>query len=323
MGSCTKLLVAALVAGTVLTGANSAAALPRGGDDVARHTRITAALGASQPFGRWRPAPTPAPTPTPSPSATPTPPPAGATTAVPVGDLPGWTQVFRDDFTTPVPVGQFPGSTYGARWGGYDGQRDTSKRGLYAPSKVLSVSNGALTWAMHTENGVPLVAAPVPKLPTYGQSYGRYSVRFRTSSTPGYKMAFLLWPDSDRWDEGEIDWPEAGVLGQRPYAASLVPGSPSSAGGARFLPTGAATGGAAAPTDTSGWHVATTERTPGRIVASWDGVPVATVTSNVPTASMHWVLQAETQIGGAAPAASAVGRIEVDWAVAYRYSPTR
>ncbi|WP_369053505.1 glycoside hydrolase family 16 protein [Kineococcus terrestris] len=242
---------------------------------------------------------------------------SSSATSMPVGDLPGWRQVFADDFTTPVPVGSFPGTVYGAKWEGYDGLLDTSNKGTYTPGKVLSVRDGALRWDMHTENGRPLVAAPVPKLPTYGQTYGRYSLRFRTSATPGYKIAFLLWPDDDDWNKGELDWPEVGALGDRPSPASLVAGSLTGGTPPTFLPVTRAY----APDDTSDWHVATTEWTPGRVTFLWDGVPVATVTRGVPTTSMHWVLQAETTVDGPLPDPAAVGRVEVDWAVAYRYAP--
>ena len=43
------------------------------------------------------------------------------------------------------------------------------------------------------------------------QAFGRFSVRFRSDPLPGYKAAWLLWPESDNWNEGEIDFPEGGL----------------------------------------------------------------------------------------------------------------
>src|SRR5687767_13312166 len=47
----------------------------------------------------------------------------------PSGDLPGWKQVFREDFDkADVPLGEFPGDAYRAKWSaGYnDGTPDTA-----------------------------------------------------------------------------------------------------------------------------------------------------------------------------------------------------
>jgi len=67
------------------------------------------------------------------------------TARLPVGDLPGWKQVFREDFSSgDVPVGAFPGPAYEANWSaGYkDGTPDTAgqkgKNSRYYPTKVLS-----------------------------------------------------------------------------------------------------------------------------------------------------------------------------------------
>lgn len=66
---------------------------------------------------------------------------------------------------------------------------------------------------LHTRGGTPIGAAPVPIVTKawQGQTYGRYSVRFRADALPGYKVAWLLWPASDSWSEGEIDFPEGGL----------------------------------------------------------------------------------------------------------------
>jgi hypothetical protein len=89
---------------------------------------------------------------------------------LPVGDLPGWKQVFVEDFNKGnVPVGAFPSPAYSEKWSaGYkDGTPDTAgQRGAksrYYPSKVLSVKNGMLDWYLHMENGISMGAAPTPQ----------------------------------------------------------------------------------------------------------------------------------------------------------------
>jgi hypothetical protein len=243
-------------------------------------------------------------------------PPAAPAGGMPVGDLPGWKQNLAQDFLTPAPLGSV-GAVYGSALRGYDGFVDTSNHGTYTPDSVLSVSGGVLDFYLHSEGGRPRVAAPV--LNDYrGQTYGRYSVKFRSDPMPGYKMAFLLWPTSDNWNEGEIDWPD-GTLGANLYAASAIKGSFAN-GTMTFDPPVHVS----APTSTATWHVATTEWTPGSVKWFWDGVLVGatTIPSGVPTTNLRWTLQAETANNNApAPAPNVAGHLQVDWIVQYAYSP--
>jgi len=227
-----------------------------------------------------------------------------AASAMPRGDLPGWRQVFSEDFSTPAALGSFPGRSYSAKWTGYDGFLDTAKRGAYAPGKVLSVHDGALDMFLHTENGRPQVAAPVPLVDGQwnGQTYGRYSVRFRSDPVAGYKTAWLLWPTDDDWNKGEIDFPEGSLNGTM-NLFNHCPGDPSRNCFA------AGTG-----TTYTGWHVATVEWTPAGVTYALDGRTLGT--SNVsPTHAMRWVLQTETDYGNTP--ANASGHLLVDWAVMY------
>lgn len=132
-------------------------------------------------------------------------------TALPVGDLPGWKQAFVDDFVTPVPAGSFPGP-YAVKWTSYHGFRDTFGIAYYDRS-AISVQSGMMDLFLHTRSGTPIGAAPVPIVTKVWQrqAFGRFSVRFRSDPLPGYKAAWLLWPESDNWNEGEIDFPEGGL----------------------------------------------------------------------------------------------------------------
>ncbi len=234
---------------------------------------------------------------------------------LPIGDLPGWHQTYRQDFSTDAAVGEV-GRVYGQHMRGYDAVPDTSGRGRYTPDRVLSVSGGALRYSLHTENGRPLVAAPVP-LGWDGQVYGRFSVRLRTNDTSGYKLSFLLWPTSNDWDEGEVDFPE-GNLGHAPYGASVKKGSLTPQGNVSWDPDTVAV----CPTDISEWHVATTEWRPGLVRWLWDGVEVGRTTSpaTVPDTAFRWVLQAETSDWNVVPSPSSVGDVQVDWLTAYAYT---
>lgn len=215
-----------------------------------------------------------------------------------------WKQTFRAGFDSAAPVGKFA-ATY-PRIGLYDGFTDTTGKGKYAPSKVLSVKGGVLDFALHTEKGQPLVAAIMPD--GYApHKTGRVSIRYKTTKTQGYKFSTILWPSSDDWNEGEIDWPEAD-LGARPRPASAVPGSWTPLG-MRFEP-GKET---FAPSDSTGWHVATIEWDKGIVRFYWDGKLVSSTTKAVPTTAFRVTMQAETTTNGGAIPASAVGHVSVDW----------
>jgi beta-glucanase (GH16 family) len=223
---------------------------------------------------------------------------------MPVGDLPGWKQVFTEDFDRDAPLGSFPGQAYGATWDGYEGIKDTSGEGTYSNERVVSVHDGVLDMHLRTEDGTPLVAAPIPLVNGRwgGQLYTRYSVRFKADRVDGYKTAWLMWPDSNQWAEGEIDFPEGPLDGEM-YAANLQVGQP----GVFDLKTdGLATYDA--------WHVATVEWTPEAVTFFLDGKQVATSASS-PSTPMHWVLQTETD--HARPPADSSGHVLVDWVTVY------
>lgn len=222
---------------------------------------------------------------------------AGA--ALPVGDLPGWRQVFTDGFDTDVPEGSFTSSAYGQRWHAYDGFPDTFGVGEYSDD-VLSVSGGALRMRWHTRDGVPLVSGIVPLVDGRwgGHVGGRYSVRFRAEQpSHGYSAAFLAWPDSNTWADGEVDFAE-GALDGGVRAYHHCPGDPESHCGSAET---------TAPWDE--WHVATAEWTHSGVTYSLDGVRLVRST-DVPVDPMHVVLQGYVRPGWDAGRDAVV---QVDW----------
>jgi hypothetical protein len=252
--------------------------------------------------------------------------PSGA--AMPVGNLPGWNQVFSDDFTTSVPVGGFSNCTLGSSimdsdcsglpasvesqlWAYPDGWTDTSGNGRYTPSQVLSIHNNMLDYYLHTSSGIHEVAAVVPKIPGgptgNGLQYGAYAIRFKTDTISSYKTAFLLWPDSENWPaDGEIDFPE---------------GNLDSTMSAYMHQEGATSGSQQDAYNTSdtyaSWHTAVIEWTPTTCEFILDGQVIGTSISLIPNTPMHWVLQAETALSGGAPADSISGHIYIAWIAAY------
>jgi hypothetical protein len=227
---------------------------------------------------------------------------------MPVGDLPGWHQVFTDDFVRSVPLGEFPAAVADKWWAYPDGWPDTTGTGTYMPSRVVSIANGVMDLRLHTEHGIAMVAAPVPRVPAApgpegGLRYGRYAVRFRADPAPCYKTAWLLWPDSETWPrDGEIDFPEGRLTGTISAFLHHQGGIADSDQDAFDTPATYAQ-----------WHTAVIEWTPTTTRFLLDGTTVGTSTSRIPSTPMHWVLQTETGTDGCVPPASTVANVQIDW----------
>lgn len=224
--------------------------------------------------------------------------------AAPIGDLNGWHEVFADDFTTAEP--NWPG-VYAGRWSEYHGVRDTTGHGDYT-AKSISVHNGLLDLHLHTVNGRPQVAAPYP-LPQgpgglRGLKYGRFVVRFRSDNLYGYKTAWLLWPDDNNCQHGEIDWPEGELSGVMWGYVHKVNNHPVNALWVKSSQT------------YTSWHTAVVQWVPSGVSFFLDGKRVAT-TSESPSVAMHWVLQTETETNGHVPSASEDGHVLIDWVALY------
>jgi hypothetical protein len=224
---------------------------------------------------------------------------------VPIGDLPGWTQIFVDDFATPVARGSFPGP-YASSWLPYDGFTDTAQIGTYR-ADAISVADGLLSLGVSTSGDEVTSSAVVPLVDGVwgGQTYGRYSVRMRADPVAGYSAAFLLWSDENEWNDGEIDFPE-GHLDNNVRAYNHTPGDPAENSFARRT---------AVPF--TEWHTYTIDWKPDEIAFSIDGVTIGTTDRDIPTATMHWVMQIETS--KKRPPEGSAGTVQIDWATIYRY----
>jgi len=114
-------------------------------------------------------------------------------------------------------------------------------------------------------------------------------IRFRADAVPGYKTAWLLWPDSEDWpSDGEIDFPEgdlSGTIGGFVHYRGGVSGSDQAAFATNATYTG--------------WHTAIITWLPSGVTFRLDGKTVGTTTTRIPNTPMHWVIQTETSIGGA------------------------
>lgn len=252
---------------------------------------------------------------------------------MPKGDLPGWRYLMGEDFDTDLPLGGnfmqaypligFYGQPYttGAY---YDTSRNvgrpTASQGLYSTPRVISVSEGVLRKRLHTEGVRPMVAALCPHIPGYVrsgywsyQTYGRYTIRARFPNVmPGYKCAWLLWPQSDDSSiHGEIDFPERDfdnltAVGGFVHHAPKVPDPHQWSMGSYQI-------------NMTQWHTYTMEWSPGLVRFILDGAVVGTHTERIPAAPMRWVIQTETRVGSTPPQVTVQGDVEIDWLAMWAY----
>ena len=150
------------------------------------------------------------------------------------------------------------------------------------------------------------------------QTYGRYTVRFRTAggyragSDPaagqGYGTAFLLWPVSDTWAEGEVNFPEM-AWGDRIAGFVHTIGKPQ-VNSSEFHTES---------TTDEGWHTATIEWSPALLRFLLNGTEIARATSDVPSTSFRWGFQSGGML--AEPATDVDGRLYVDSILIESYRP--
>lgn len=197
---------------------------------------------------------------------------------------------------------------------------DTSGNGTYTP-EFVSAQNGRARIRLHTQEGTTYVSALNPLLPhasgsqdvawADGQLYGRYEVRFRAlNPAPGFKIAWLLWPDSDDWTEGEIDFPEVtfdpgGTIWAFNHEVTGTPSNNSTAHNTQVSPYE--------------WHTCAIEWEPDAVRFYLDDTLVATDTEHVPSTAMHWVLQCETSLDGIPPDPETECIIEIDYVAQWSF----
>ena len=222
-----------------------------------------------------------------------------------------WTKVFHTDFDTPAALGKFR-QVYGQNFTSYVNTPDTSGHGWWCPDATLSVANGVLDSWNHYDATLDkyVVGVALPVLPR-PMIYGKYVMRMKAPVASGYKIAPLLWPDSNVWpSEGEIDFPEGDLDGKSfwAYAHHKNPNN---------VITGYDT-----KVDPLAWHVYEIRWLNGSVEFFVDSISVGKCTEEVPDTPMHWVFQTETMIGPTTPPSkTSEGHIQVDWMTAYKYTP--
>ena len=231
---------------------------------------------------------------------------------MPVGDIPGWHQVFADHFN---------GTTLNAsNWYAYSGQPSGDPDGWWDPSHVI-ISGCQLTLRGYKgvagRSGV-FVTGGIGMTNAHAQTYGKYLVRIRADKGDGISVIALLWPEKNVWPP-EIDFDEDGGGNRSHMTATFHCGS---SGQDNCLVQRSLS-----KYDFSRWHTLGVEWTSGKLVYTVDGTMWATVTnSSVPALPMVLDIQSQslqcsqntTCLDSSTPAEVDV---QVAWVVAY--APSR
>jgi Glycosyl hydrolases family 16 len=226
----------------------------------------------------------------PSPAATVPPPPLAQVAG------PGFRPIGGDEFNT--------GKLNTRKWGPYNSVGGFGN-GLRRPSAItVSGGNLVITASGHTSGGMA---------DSFGQLYGRWEFRARTDPGRGFGSAILLWPDSEKVSDGEIDIAE--VPDEHRNVVNYVLHSGSD---------GNTVDGGNVPGDYTQWHTFAVDWLPDQITWFVDGTAVYQVTdkARIPDVPMHLAIQLDqgpVQDWILAPDATTPPQIhlQVDWVHEY------
>lgn len=184
-----------------------------------------------------------------------------------------WTLVEADDFDA--------SSLDTSKWGVYSSP-GTNGNGTFSPTNIL-VTNGELQIRGLGDTGGGLAMSK-------GQTYGRWETRMKLDVGKGYAPAVMLWPDSDVWADGEIDFFETRNGAANTGTVTVhKPGNPTNNSQQLTYDI--------TPNE---WHVWAVEWLPSRLTFYVDGLKVYEVTDTafIPTKPFHFVAQLEIGVPG-------------------------
>jgi hypothetical protein len=270
--------------------------------------------------------------PTASPTVTTSPPvgsvnPSGEPPATPAGTH----EIFYDDFgyaTQADDDGRLFDSGVQKWWGyekgtpttGNGGSPPCGPAGIYDPG--TAVPNGGGVHVVSTDgqfmnvrgfadapNGCDSkrhthTAAQVPNIADW--KFGEAWMRVKADLSPGYATATLMWPGSDVWNDGEIDWAEDNHDGaDGPWRAfNHCPGA--------HPENNCASG--TGPADMTTFHTVHLKWDATHVTVDWDGVQIMDDVGHSPQVVMHAVLQDEGCSDGFCPSATGAGATwTYDW----------
>ncbi len=250
-----------------------------------RHTSIRAVLAAMVlaagltivPFGTSAPA-------------------DAAVVSAPRGNVGAFRQSFVEDFRTSAAAGGAFAKQYRNSWQPYpDGMSN-----MYWSGRQISAANGVMDVVLDGKHG----AAGTFGTPSGAWDHrgGKFSVRAKAVGGDGNGAAFMLWPTSNVWKDGEIDYPEAN------FDETPMSHQHSMKAGKEMTATSQTT-----RVSWRDWHVYSVEWIPGKNVKYLlDGKVISTVVWDVPKTAHRYMFQ--TGNWGKA------GHLYIDWVSTYTYT---
>jgi hypothetical protein len=220
---------------------------------------------------------------------------AAFASSAPTADVGPFKQTFRENFNTPAAANGVFSKTYAKSWQPYpDGTG-----GMYYSSTQISAHDGYMDVKLDGKHG----SAGTFGTPTgaWGHKGGKFIVRAKALGGNGNGAAFMLWPSSDKWSDGEIDYPEAD-FDQKPmlHHHSMTPGQEATT-------TSMSTG-----VTWRSWHTYSIDWVPGKSVSyRLDGKVIKTITKHVPKTAHRYMFQVGNW--------GASGHLCIDWVATYAY----
>jgi hypothetical protein len=220
---------------------------------------------------------------------------ANAGTPAPSSSVGPFKETFVQNFSTDASAyGQFA-QTYANSWQPYaDG---TS--GIYWSSSQVSAHDGLMDVSLDGSHGAAGTFGTTSG--AYSHTGGMFSVRAKATGGVGNGAAFMLWPSSNVWSDGEIDYPESN------FEASPMLHQHSMTPGQEANNTALSTG-----VSWRNWHTYSVQWIPGRSVTYLlDGKVIDTITHDVPTTPHRYMFQVGNW--------GATGHLFIDWVATYDY----
>jgi len=231
--------------------------------------------------------------------------------AIPVGNLAGWKQVFRDDFG---------GTRLSSKWFSYSGEPGGNGGGWWDPSHAV-IHAGMLVLKTYRDP-VRCTNASICSLfndevsgvvqSESSQLYGKYLIRVRTTPVRNVFFVALLFPLAHVWPP-ETDFAEEGGISHLTTIGATLQEAPNDRTAQNDVRANAAR-----------WHTLGVEWSPGKVVYTIDGRAWATeVTPAVSSIPMRIVLQSQTDCQAVSgqtcpdPWRAKEPDVDVDWVVAY------
>ena len=164
-------------------------------------------------------------------------------------------------------------------------------------------SNGMMKIALNGTTGAAGVFGPTAT--RWGHLYGRYSICFKALAADGNGTAIMIWPSSDIWGDGEIDYPEGNFESTLQVFHHGV--------GCMEC---AAADGFNTGVSWREWHIATTEWHPLSVKYYPDEQLIKTVTHDIPKNNHRFIIQMAPNTNNSLP-----GYFYIDWVTIYHPVP--